>query len=465
MPLMDQPQTPSSPRLTDQVSLPGDLTQERRRSDDQAWIDVIQRMDDIYADLVLSQVELERKNAELEDAQKFIHSILSSMSEILIVTDINGRVQRVNSALCDTLGLEPDAVEGNPMDRLFTDEQKPLLADFQQHMRSGTRIDCEADLIDARGEPVPMAINCNARYDHDNRLSGLVITGRPLRELRKAYAELKEAHEKLKTTQQQLLQSEKLASLGRLVAGVAHELNNPISFLFANMHALKGYQRDLQHYLDAIHSGIDDAAREHLRESLGIDRMLADIGPLVDGSLEGAERVRDIVQNLRKFATPQKQSRRDFDLVRVVRRALSWVQKSHPSKTIVRETLPSELWLHNNEGHIHQILVNLFQNAIDAMAGLPTLKIDIRLEHDDHFVRLHIRDHGPGIPEENRLQIFDPFFTTKPVGHGTGLGLYISYGLATDQCNGRLEYTEPDGPGAEFILSLPIKALTEDAPS
>ncbi len=449
------------PSLTDQAGLPADLRRHARRADDQAWIEVIQRMDDIYADLVRSQVELEEKNSALENAQRFIQSVLSSMSEILIVCDINGRVLQVNPALCAALGREAEAIEGRPLGELFSEEQQPLLAGFQEHMRNGTLIDCEADLNDAEGRKVPMAINCNARFDHDNRLCGLVITGRPLGELRKAYAELKQAHEELKTTQQQLLQSEKMASLGRLVAGVAHELNNPISFLLANMHALKGYQQKLQRYLDAVHAGIDPQQRESLRQELRIDHLLKDIDPLVEGSMEGAERVSDIVQNLRRFATPQPQQRQAFDLVRVVRRALSWVRKAAPFDISVEEDMPQELWLRNNEGHVHQILINLFQNAIDALAEVEDRRLEIRIRPGERQLDIIVRDHGSGISDEDRLRVFDPFFTTKPVGSGTGLGLYISYGLSREQCGGDLRIGKPQGRGAEFILSLPREAPEE----
>ncbi len=449
------PELAEPPRLTDRAGLPDDMRRHARRADDQAWIEVVQRMDDIYADLVLSQVELERKNSELENAQRFIHSVLSSMSEILIVCDINGRIQQVNPALCDALGQDAETLQGQRLEQLFSPDHHPLLDNFQEHLRSDRLIDCEADLLDHKGRAVPMAINCKARYDHDNRLSGLVITGRPLGELRRAYAELKQAHEELKTTQQQLLQSEKMASLGRLVAGVAHELNNPISFLFANMHALKGYQQKFQRYLDAIHTGIGSGERERLRRELGIDAMMTDIASLVDGSLEGAERVSDIVQNLRRFSTPQAQQRKEFDLIRVIRRALNWVRKSIAFDIRVEERLPDTLHLHSHEGHVHQILINLFQNALDALAEAAEKRLSIRVESDPERVRIFVADSGPGISPDDRLRIFDPFFTTKPVGSGTGLGLYISYNLAHEQLGGQLALVEKQAPGAEFLLELP----------
>ncbi len=428
-----------------------------RRADDQAWIEVITQMDRIYADLVRYQVELEQKNADLEDAQRFIQSVISSISDVLIVCDINGRVQKVNPALLEAVGRDEDHILGQPLKQLFVAEHHPLIDGFPEHIRSDTLIDCEVSLLDSDNHPFPLAINCSPRYDHDNRLSGFVITGRPLGELQKAYRDLRAAHENLKTTQQQLLQSEKMASLGRLVAGVAHELNNPISFLYGNMHALAGYEQKLKQYLDAIHGGIDEAGREALRKELRIDFLISDMEPLVEGSLEGAERVSSIVQNLRRFSMPQQQAPEPFDLVPVVERAITWVLKATNRPPRIERQLPGTLPLVNDAGRIHQILINLLQNAVDALQDTAEPMIRISAGKQDDLAWVEVEDNGPGIAPEHASRVFDPFFTTKPVGSGTGLGLYISYGLATEQCGGSLSFDRNQPRGAKFRLELPME--------
>ncbi|MCP4876275.1 MAG: PAS domain-containing protein [Gammaproteobacteria bacterium] len=454
---MTQNQSPPETSLTDQVGLTPGLRRDARRADDHAWIEVIQRMDDIYADLVHYQVELEEKNSQLEDAQSFIQSVISSMSEILIVCDINGHIQQVNQALLDNIGIEEFRIMGKPLSMLFSEKFLPMVADIPEHIRSGSLIDCEVDLANSKQQPVPMAINCSARFDYDDRLSGLVITGRPLGELRKAYDELRHAHEELKTAQKHLIQSEKMATLGRLVAGVAHELNNPISFLFGNMHALNGYQDKFKIYLDAIHNNVGEKERETLRKNLRIDHMLKDIPPLVEASMEGAERISEIVQNLRVFTTPQESKKQSFDLISVLKRATKWVLKATTVQPDISEHYPERLNLINNEGYVHQILVNLIQNAIDAMQQVEQPKLDIILRQDKKYLHIHIHDNGHGIEEADLLKVFDPFFTTKAVGRGTGLGLYISYGLATEQCQGNLSVQNHIDGGAEFIFSLPLE--------
>jgi two-component system, NtrC family, sensor histidine kinase HupT/HoxJ len=454
---MNKSSSHNAASLKHQAGLPNDLSQQMGVVDDKTWIEVIQQMDSIYADLVRYQVELEEKNSALENAQTFINSVISSISDILIVCDINGHIQQVNQALTELIGLSDKELKGRSLHHLFADKHQPMIADFAEHIRSNSLIDCEVDLIDSHHQTVPMAINCNARFDHKNRLSGLVITGRPLGELRKAYSALHKAHEELKTAQLQLIQSEKMASLGRLVAGVAHELNNPISFLFANMHALKSYQQKFKKYIDAVHSNISNNERDKLRNELRIDAMMDDIEPLVEGSLEGAERVSEIVQNLRRFTTPQESKKTEFDLIPVINRAISWVLKSAPIKPQMTHDFPASLLITNNEGYVHQILINLFQNAVDAMlhTDQPTMAISIQVDRSK--VVISIRDNGHGIKQSDIVKIFDPFFTTKSVGSGTGLGLYISYGLATEQCQGDLTVSSLQ-QGAEFKLSLPLEA-------
>jgi len=271
-------------------------------TDEEAWIEVVQKMDSVYAELINSQAELEKKNAESENAQKFISSVLSSMTDVLIVCDTDGKIQQVNAALEHLTGCSEQALIGRPLEYVFTEDCKMMAAQMPEHMLSNVPIsDYEISVIDASGESVPLSVNCSSRFDHKGRTVGVVLIGRPVGELRKAYKELDQAHHTLRGAQQQLVFSEKMAALGRLVAGVAHELNNPISFVFGNMHALKTYGEKLTTYLKAIEESSNNPRLKQLREQLDINRIANDIMPLVEGTLEGAERVSDIVQELRQM--------------------------------------------------------------------------------------------------------------------------------------------------------------------
>lgn len=424
--------------------------------DEDMWMDVIHKMDEVYSDLLQYEVALEEKNAKLEESQQFILSVLTSMSDIMVVCDRNGRIEDVNRSLVDFCGRPATELRGRPIYDLFADDlshdaAREVLGSFGQQSVH----DCELPLRAHDGSAVPVSLNCTPRYSSVGKSLGMVITGRPVGELRKAYHALRQAHEDLKRTQQQLLHSEKMASLGRLVAGVAHELNNPISFVLGNVHALKRYAERLERYLAAMHAGESPETLAQLRAELRIDRILGDLPLLIEGTIEGAERTRDIVDGLKRFSAIDRDENRPFDLKDVVERAVRWVCKAARDNFRVTVDLPDELPLTGSSGQMQQVVMNLVQNACDATAGRPDPQLVIRAERRHGRVRLHFHDNGPGLAADILDRIFDPFFTTKPVGMGTGLGLAISYGIV-ERHGGRLAVANhPDG-GALFTVDLPL---------
>jgi len=319
----------------------------------------------------------------------------------------------------------------------------------------------ELELTDVAGQRVPVEFNCTARVDAAGRRVGHVLVGRPTGELQRAYRELSASHEALKRAQQQLLHAEKLASLGRLVAGVAHELNNPISFVLGNVHALVRYEQRLERYLDTLHAGASADDLAALRQELRIDALRSDLPSLIEGTLEGATRTAEIVQGLRRFSASHHEQRSRVDVNEVVEQAIRWVTKgTAPRFTIHWQACPGAA-VNGSASQLQQVLMNLIQNAYDAAAGpgreQPQLWIEVRIEGSSLIVAL--RDNGPGIPAADLARIFDPFFTTKPVGKGTGLGLSISYGIV-EQHGGRLVAGNAPGGGAVFTIFLPMAPPT-----
>ena len=428
----------------------------RAGASESVWLDVIQKMDEVYSDLLQYEVALEDKNSALEESQQFIVSVLTSMSDVLLVCDRAGIIEDVNQSLQHLIGQDETALKGKNIFDLFADEASRQEA---QHFFAGhvgeTLHDCEMQLRAVDGSAIPVSLNCTPRYSATGKMLGVVITGRPVGELRRAYKALRQAHEDLKRTQQQLLHSEKMASLGRLVAGVAHELNNPISFVFGNVLALKRYSKRLGEYLGAVQRKEPWERIDALREELGIDRLLADLPSLIEGTAEGAERTRDIVDGLKRFSAADRNLRETMDLVPVVERAVHWVSKAAPNSFSVEVDLPEELMVVGSAGQLQQVMMNLVQNACDATAGQPKARLMISVEIEGDGVHLRFADNGPGIARENLPRIFDPFFTTKPVGKGTGLGLAISYGIV-EQHGGRLEAGNGADGGALFTLVLPL---------
>ena len=360
----------------------------------------------------------------------------------------------MNVALSNLTEIPEHEFLQRSLSEIFAAESLPLFDAFPDRLGTESLVDCEVVLRCADGSTAPLAMNCSSRFDHEGRLMGMVLIGRPVGELRRAYDDLNRTHAELKQTQQQLVHSEKMASLGRLVAGVAHELNNPISFVFGNMHALQRYGTRIVQYLRSVENEADSPQLRELRERLKIHRVLEDMGPLIEGTLEGAERVSDIVQDLRRFSGGQSEPSESFELVTLLHKAVQWVVKASRLKPEVTYDLPKDLVLRGRKGQVHQILVNLIQNAVDAMDGQGTPVLAIRGEAGKDFVDLKVIDQGPGIPEEDLPRVFEPFFTSKPVGMGTGLGLYISYGLA-QELNGSLSASNNENGGAVFTLRLP----------
>jgi two-component system sensor histidine kinase HupT/HoxJ len=427
---------------------------------EQAWIEVIQKMDEVYNDLLQYEVALEEKNAALEESHQFIESVLASMSDILIVCDRNGGIEEVNASLQHFSGKAASELEKTPVFDLFADDVERAKARdvFTRYGREGVH-DCEFFLRAGDGSTVPVSMNCTPRLSQTGKLMGMVVTGRPVGELRRAYSALRQAHDDLKRTQSQLLHAEKMVSLGRLVAGVAHELNNPISFVLGNVLSLRRYENRLESYLNAVHAtaAADDPALAAMREELRIDRVLADMPHLIDGMIEGAERTRDIVDALKRFSAVDKTTPEQVNLNEVVERSVRWVVQSAAANLDVEVDLPAGLHCSGSSGQLQQVVMNLVQNACDAVANRPNARLKIGGCVENGMAILRFADNGPGIPEAHLSRLFEPFFTTKPVGQGTGLGLSISYGIV-ERHGGKLSAGNLAGGGAEFVLALPVES-------
>ena len=428
--------------------------------DESAWLDVIQKMEQVYTQLIDDEVKLEQKNAELELQQQFIASVMASMSDVLVVCDRSGRIEQVNRALCELVWRSEAELVGQPVARLLADAGRQERA--QRAMQDSTQqgVEIELNLLDRHGQPLSVDASCTPRFGGVRRRLGTVWVGRPTGELKRAYQELQAAHAALKSAQQQLLHSEKMASLGQLVAGVAHELNNPISFVLGNTHALQKYCNRLQSYLSAVHQqrpNADLAELSALRQRLHIDRLLDDLPELIAGTLEGAQRTADIVQGLKRFSAMDPQEHQPLELAAVIELAIAWVQKGQAEPVQLRWQRPgTALPVRGSAGQLQQVLMNLLQNACYAVANQPPERrwVEIRATADASQVRVCVLDAGAGIAPEHLPRIFDPFYTTKPVGQGTGLGLSISYGIVEEH-GGQLRARNSAHAGAEFELSLP----------
>lgn len=420
---------------------------------DTAWADVIQAMDQTYGELVAYQEKLEAQNAELKELRRFMESVFASVSDVLIVVDREGRIAETSRSFETLFGSVGPDLRAEAVEAIATKSSRARLSEaVREAILSRHMTTVEIDVATPDGS-APLELSIAPRLDERGKSRGAVVVGRPVGELRRAYSELAESHLALKETQAHLVRNEKLASLGRLVAGVAHELNNPISFVYANTHALEKYARRFETYFDAVQSGAPREDLIALRDELALDRTLRNLREAVEGARDGAERVRSIVEDLRRLSSDGGGEVVSFDLVTATRTAADWVVRG--TKTPVHVEIddgphPQAL---GNPGHIQQIVMNLLQNAVDALEDAPDAQINLRHIEQGGRAVLMVCDNGPGVPAELLDSIFDPFFTTKPVGKGTGLGLSISHKIAQEH-GGELRYCALEEGGC-FCLELP----------
>ncbi len=271
---------------------------------------------------------------------------------------------------------------------------------------------------------------------------------------------LKEAVSKLDAAQSQLLQADKMASIGQLAAGVAHEINNPIGYVYSNLTTLDRYVSDLMQLLNRYEqleaSQPDTPSLEDVRQyktAIDLNYLRSDLPALMSESQEGISRVKKIVQDLKDFSHVDEAEWLWTDLRRGLDSTLNIVHNELKTKVeIVRQygTIPEVQCI---ASQINQVFMNLLVNASHAIETKGTITIATGSQNDEVWVK--ISDTGCGISKENLSRIFDAFFTTKPVGKGTGLGLSLSYSIVKRH-HGRIEVDSEVGKGTSFTVHLPV---------
>jgi len=299
-------------------------------------------------------------------------------------------------------------------------------------------------------------------------ISSAILAGRTSIDVLNSHSQLQEevdrATKALREAQAQLVQQEKMVSLGQLTAGVTHEINNPLTFVRTNVTNLDRDLKDVLAVLDA-YQGLDDRLEEldpdaldridDLRDELCLDDPRAVFSELVDDTLAGIDRVQHIIRDLKTFARLEDTDRRAVDVREGIETTLKILGPQLAEGTTVRTSFDEVPVVEAFPALLNQVFMNLLQNAIEAVpTGAGTIEVRTRIEGDDGVIE--VLDNGPGVPEELRGRIFDPFFTTKEVGGGTGLGLSLSYRVV-ERHAGRIEVEDvPDGPGALFRVVLPL---------
>lgn len=290
---------------------------------------------------------------------------------------------------------------------------------------------------------------------------------------KKQNEELKEMNAKLTEAKFSLVQSEKMAAIGQLAAGIAHEINNPLGYISSNFEILHKYYNRINNYLEYfMHSFIDvnqsgnTSDYEILKqlkdqyEASKLEQFRAEIEGIFSDTANGIERITEIVQSLRVYARTSKDDEKSSnDLQDLLHQVLLIINNEVKYVARIDIHVPDDIMIYCNRIQIGQVFVNLILNAAQAIksqsrSNMGTIKI--KAKQVEQEIRIEIKDDGPGIPKENLLKIFEPFFTTKEIGQGTGLGLSISYDIIVNKHNGRIDVKSEYGKGAVFTVVLPI---------
>jgi PAS domain S-box-containing protein len=434
----------------------------------------------------------ERKRAEdalLREHNK-AQNYLDVAGVIMLVLNDDFTVHRINNKGCEILGVtENEIFEKNWCDNFIPQEYRNEISGMLRGLLKGeigTYEYHENPILTKEGKQRLIAWHNAVLRDEDGNIKSILSSGEDITErkeseeaIEKAYKELKKANDDLKNMQYQIIQSEKLASIGQLAAGVAHEMNTPIGFTASNFETLEKYIDKFKTLLDMYVKLADEipnidknqimtksAEIKKAADEMKMDFVLGDIGVLFEESKEGISRVTTIIKNLKDFSRiDQVESYDEFDIRKGMEATLNVARntiKYHADVTVESSDIPQVLC---SAGQINQVFLNIIVNAAQAIESQQkeTMgSIKIKISSTDTHVVCEIEDDGPGIPQEYIKKIYDPFFTTKPAGKGTGLGLAVSYDIIVNKHKGELLVDSEVGKGTKFTIKLPINRKTPD---
>lgn len=411
------------------------------------------------------------------NSEIFFETLVEGLDIGVIALDADLHILHWNDFITRQTGKCVDQVRGQPITDIFPETNNPQFHGMIELARSKGRhvyhhwLELSL-LIPLRfespdGDLLSLQSSLLFPYDHygRERRYGLVMydTGAiakssrqleaALVALSKKQAEQDQLIRKLETANTQLLQSEKLAAIGQLAAGVAHEINNPIGYVLSNLKTLDGYVLDMLRIIDAVDevSSLDELRQ--IKHALEYDYVREDVKALISESGDGIDRVKQIISALKDFSYIDEEEFRPADLHRGIETTLNVVNNEIKYKAEVTREFGILPELECIPSQINQVVMNLLVNAAHSIEQFG--HITLRTAHEGDWVWFEVEDTGKGIEKKLLNRIYEPFFTTKPVGKGTGLGLALSYNIVQKH-NGRIEVRSEVGQGTCFRVWLPV---------
>ncbi len=418
-------------------------------------------------------------------SEDIYYRFFENLQDMVCISTPDDRILDVNPACVNMLGYDSkeDLLSIDNLQYLYhsvanMDKWKELM---QKH---GSVKDFEATLVKKSGELIAAHVTSSRII---NQYGNIIYTSvirditkniRGQTNIHKKNVDLIDSISNLKKTQPKLIQQEKLASIGQLAAGIAHELNNPIGFISSNFTSLKLYINIIKKYIkqfekiaSSIHSKENFAVSEIVdkidkyKKEQKLDYIFEDIGDLVSESMEGIHRITGIVRNLRNFSRIDVDSEiEQYDINEAINSTLIVARNEIKYVADIKKDFSQTPPVQCIGGEINQVFLNIIVNAAQALKAQTRSSkglIKIKTYKDNEFVYCEITDNGPGIPANIIHRIFDPFFTTKEAGKGTGLGLNISYDIIVHKHKGDLLVKSKEGMGTKFIIKIPIESRIE----
>ncbi len=423
----------------------------------------------------------------------FFENILGNMVDILVVVNPDATVRFVNQSALNALRYSLEEISGIPATSLFEDNGLSLSEVIKRLEANGELRNKVINLISKQGEKIPVIMNGSLVRSEDSSIEAIVLVARDMREIYQLITELtqlneeleervtrrtdelrvakeasEEAFRKLQQTQAQLVQSDKMASIGQLSAGIAHEINNPTGFVLSNLRTLNDYITDIKSLMkeydtlqnrcngipdEGILSKLNDIEEFKLKIDVGF--LLADIEQIFAETQDGMRRISKIVKDLKEFSHTGADKPEYSDINKGLESTLNIVWNEIKYKAEVKShygDIPQVLCYPQQ---LNQVFMNILVNAAHAIEGKGI--ISIRTFSENGNVLIEISDTGSGISPEHLSRIFEPFFTTKPVGKGTGLGLSVAYAIIRKH-NGEITVDSKTGTGTTFHICIPIES-------